>query len=886
MQPSARAAGVFGRHPRLPILLLVILPFVVHLPQWLLPIHGDPFWQFSFLASGVRHTSLPGQAYLDPYIAFTSQSFGPLIARDWFHGVLPWWNPYVGIGVPLAGQMQPGAFFLPFIFLLAIPGGVTLLAISIQIVCGISTYALLRELKISTVSALTGGALYALNGTIAWAPGPASVFCTLAFLPLLLWAIERARIASQGAAATLAVGVAIAYSLLAGFPETAYLDGWLALSWAVFRVARSPRPWMVAQRIIVGGSLGILLTAPLLIAFAQELASSDTLTGHLSGFSFRPLRSLPMLLMPTVYGPINSGTSGGAGMAGVWGSVGGYSSALIAFFATLSFTGRAPEKGSRLLLLGATMLTLAKTFGLPPAMWLVNALPMMKLMSFDRYAAPCWELALIVLAMFGLDVLRKEQRGVRSALTITLSLLAVLIILAWPARRWSSLPGLIISELLILSALWAIALPLVIWFACRRFSLRSVQFTAVGLLVAEAAAMFCMPQVVGFIGGDLDLSIVRFLQSHAGSSRVVTLGPLTPNYGAAFGFSEINHNMSPIPKVWLDHINTRLLPKFVDVDGGVTFWPIKQAPLDGASAALALQQHLADYQELDVRYAVTFPGQEPAPAFFLETPKGSGIPLALQPGQSTTIQVKAPEVKQPVREVGVLINTYAGHADGALLLQLCSERECRSGRNALNAKQDGAFLFVSLDAPLPVSTKDLLRLHVVHEGGSKPVGLWIWPHQIGDAQVTEGPTRKLPAAVRLGFRDSGQVTQAKLVFTSRVADAWELPGPKSYFDSNGVCQLSASGRESVNATCPYEAVLIRRELFMPGWRAEVNGVATSVRPHGPVLQEITLPSGRSAIRFQFTPPYMSYGWFACIIGASGLGWQIIRLRRNTVPATT
>ena len=80
------AAARFRHRPWLPVALLVLLPFVAHLPQWLLPVHGDPIWQFAFLSYGARHTQLPGQAFLDPNIGFTSQAFKRLIARDWLHG--------------------------------------------------------------------------------------------------------------------------------------------------------------------------------------------------------------------------------------------------------------------------------------------------------------------------------------------------------------------------------------------------------------------------------------------------------------------------------------------------------------------------------------------------------------------------------------------------------------------------------------------------------------------------------------------------------------------------------------------------------------------------------------------------------------------------------
>lgn len=99
--------------------------------------------------------------------------------------------------MPLAGELQPGAFFFPFNMLL-LPEGLLWQRLLMQVIAGLGTYALLREPGISRVAALMGGTQYALNGTIAWTPGPAAVYCATSFSPLLLWGIERARRPGQG----------------------------------------------------------------------------------------------------------------------------------------------------------------------------------------------------------------------------------------------------------------------------------------------------------------------------------------------------------------------------------------------------------------------------------------------------------------------------------------------------------------------------------------------------------------------------------------------------------------------------------------------------------------------------------------------------------------
>src|SRR5439155_8801923 len=77
------------------------------------------------------------------------------------------------------------------------------------------------------------------------------------------------------------LAVAMASSLLAGFPETAYIDGLLALAWAAVRLfeTSSGSRTAYAARIALGGIVGIALAAPQLLAFFEFLPHAF-LGGH------------------------------------------------------------------------------------------------------------------------------------------------------------------------------------------------------------------------------------------------------------------------------------------------------------------------------------------------------------------------------------------------------------------------------------------------------------------------------------------------------------------------------------------------------------------------------------------------------------------------------
>ena len=254
--------------------LLILAPPLLCWPLLAGLLTADPEVWTSHLAftqpgADVLVRGYPGWA--DGNAGVTTEALGGLAAFDWLHGRIPWWNPYSGIGLPLAAEQQNSALFLPFVLLLALHNGVLLLKVTLQVVAGVASFGLLRTLGFTRGIALTGGLLAELNGTFAWySHGP---IVPVAFLPLLLWGIERCRVSAIEAAAghgAPLVAVAVAMSLLAGFPETAYLDGLLGLVWFAARLAAMPGRRPAARfmgPVAAGGVAGLLLAAPALVTF-------------------------------------------------------------------------------------------------------------------------------------------------------------------------------------------------------------------------------------------------------------------------------------------------------------------------------------------------------------------------------------------------------------------------------------------------------------------------------------------------------------------------------------------------------------------------------------------------------------------------------------------
>jgi hypothetical protein len=950
--PSDNSGDFFERHPWLPTALLVLLPLALHVPLWLLGRSTDPIWFVSGLTHRPSGMSTP---FLDPNVGFTSEALGRLVAWDWLHGIVPWWNHYTGIGMPLAGELQPGAFFFPFNLLLRLPEGILWQQISMQIIAGLATYALLRELGLSLLVAWMGGALFSLNGTFAWCPGPAAVYCTLAFLPLLLLGIERARSQQRGAVSIFIIGVATAWMILAGFPEPAYISSLPVLAWGLYRMLSGPKPAAMAWRAFAGLLLGMLVTAPLLVAFVDYVRQSDSFTLHKVGESFLPGAAFSATLLPYVYGSIGT-TLQSKPLAHIWGDIGGYTGILVILLAVVGLRSRPAHRGLKWLLAVWVLLAWGKTFGLRPVMLLMNHLPLMRQTNFFRFAHPSWELALIILAAFGLDDFRNRRPSRRCPFGAALACLILAIALAWPQRAFWGRPQAMVPFaflLLLFSVGWALAGLFAAHLSWKLSLGERSRMALACLVVFDAAVMFVIPQFTSVRGDQVDTRAVQFLSEHLGLSRIYTLGPIQPNYGAYFGVASINHNVEPVPKLWADYVEGNLLPGFSKIDLTETFWA---GVMPAGGGERALSEHLSSYLDLGVRYIVTASGKSPLPMVLVPaadtgnqpgagalstTPRlkrllavllhyrsiardpatsaikgfiaksivnvghflvgGPGLldgansgetteiaesdSILVQSGESVTVTLPAPlavPAGSPITSVGIMVGDAAASADGDLVVEICEGTDCHSGQRPLAQSEGEGIFLVPLSQPLRASGGTPVRVAFSHRDGSRPVALR-WGRAGTDvSQKIEGPNGKLTGhTLQLAFEYGLALPGLRKVYADAIMDIWELRNSSPYFQvmQGGPCTLSAMQADEVTVICEASATLVRRELYMPGWRVAVNSAVTAVRQSG-IFQAAVLPVGRSQVQYYFTPPFVGFGWAACALGLAGLFLQFLLMFRS------
>lgn len=126
----------------------------------------------------------------------------------------------------------------------------------------------------------------------------------------------------------------------------------------------------------------------------------------------------------------------------------------------------------------------------------------------------------------------------------------------------------------------------------------------------------------------------------------------------------------------------------------------------------------------------------------------------------------------------------------------------------------------------------------------------------------------------------------QLVYSAPSGAIYELPSPVSlYTVSTPRCRITTEGISRAVVTCAHPSALVRRELYMSGWSAEINGKSVHIT-NEESLQRVNLPAGRSVVTFTFLPPHMWFAVLAFLIALSLMaigGFRSNRDRRRAPP---
>ncbi|WP_419728435.1 hypothetical protein [Lichenicola sp.] len=853
------------------VALLVALPLLVQLPALLGWLSANPLFMEAGLTTSTPSQILPGfPGWIDGNAGVTTQALGKLAADQWLHGQLPWWNPYSGLGMPLAAEMQNSALFLPFVLLLHFADGVLYLKISMQILTGLFMLALLSELGLDRRSGLVGAVLMEFCGTLAWfSHGP---IMPVPFLPLLVLGIERsARLSREGGRGGWPlVAVAIAGSIVAGFPETAFMDGLLALCIAGWRVASAGWRWTdVAWRIGAGGVLGLLLSAPAWLPFAESLPSS--FLGQNTDFAGTHLMaaSYGLLLFPYLLGTLIYGFDHVPGEADVWWHTGGYCDLVLVVAAAVALAGRTGgrHRALRWVLAGWLLASLLKSAGMPRVSQAFDLIPLIRQTMFYVYASPGWAFALSLLAALGLDDLRRGQGPpVRRMLLVGAACGLLAARAAFMARKpvhalAAVMPHYAIFPLL--SLLWAFGAAA----AFIALTMRGRDRAAALLLAVNAIGLFALPVFSGVRHARADLGPVAFLRHELGLHRFYSMSLLQPNYGAYFRIASLNWNAVPVPLALIARIGRDLDPG-MDMTGlfGSRLQRLGMDVPSPATVQSTTATAIGRLEALGVSDLLVPHGFDPlAEEISAPAMPGTLAPQAVQAG--TVIEVAMPPGltgNARIEQAGVDLGTYAGHPAGRLEISVCVAARCSTGAADLAQAVDNHPLWMPLDDPLETRAGDQVhyRLRVASLAG----GLAVWNDTLADGEH---------APFVLLHTVSHEPTLAR-VYADPTIDILRLPDPAPYFaTTEGSCVLQPESRMRLAATCAAPARLIRRELVFPGWSATVNDRHLTPDAYEATFQSIPLPAGRSDIRFGYAPPHVAWAWGAMLLGLLLLGGGIL-----------
>lgn len=868
------------------LILLLMLPFVVRVPELIGWINSNPILLYSGLGTKIQGGIISGLSSADPNVAYTSQALGHRAALDWLNGRIPLWNPYEGLGVPLAGEMQSAAFF-PLTFLLYFQNGQLYFHIILQIIAGVATYLLLRKLNLSKGSSVLGGVLYEFNGTFAWF-GHAPVN-PIPFLPLLLLGIEvtRETIANKKHGGWWLISIALALSLYAGFPETAYINGLLAACLVILRFFQFKKENRVRflLSIIFGVVIGILIATPIILPFIEYLKNSN-IGSHagLFGDAHLPIEAFLQLFLPYIYGNIQaySGLITNQLLSVVWGNVGGYIGLAFGLLIIMSLFGKY-ERALKFVLFIWILVALAKTFGYPPVVHLLNLLPFMKDTAFYRYSPPSFELAAIILISFTFEQIIDRDINIR-VWWLGIAIAGFVLIVSLVINR-KFLIQLISVKNVIYWVLGSIFLELIvilfliaIYYYTNNKRIRGV--ISAFVLLTLSLFYFYIPIMSNPRNGSLDLNGIKFLQTNLKINRFYSLGPIQPNYGSYFGLSTINYNDLPISKRWVDYIQSHL----DNYSDPITFNGNYHSNTSLPSPVDELRSHLSNYEEVGVKYIVTPSGYNP----FIVTNKTltqqtGNIPLALSAGQQVRGLCRATQIGS-ISEIGIFIGNYNNTSNGKLHVKLSNgQNESVEGEGDLKASQDNAYFYIHLNHTIEIKKGEQIQFQFEKEDGNKPVALWLWPtNSENSQQVLYNGKNYNNQGFKMMFRYSNNNSpNVNLVYHDTVMDIYQLPNPKPYFElvsSNG--NIVFSSRTSLTVDVDKPTVLIRRELYYPGWYVKIDGSKAPVNIYNSIFQQVTIPSGRHVVQFYYWPNYMNYALAAFAVGLVLLCINIIRSKRG------
>lgn len=216
-----------------------------------------------------------------------------LAAADQLHeGVIPLWNPYQAGGMPLAANPQVGVWYPPnwLFFAWPTPQSNGLVLLLHYWIGGLGLWMLSRATGARGWAALFAAVAFQFGSMMISRIALTPHLFTMAWLPWILWGIERA-VRGRPAQGAAIVGCLYALQILAGAPQVSFYTALLLPGWWLCRAWALRRPVAATVRYgVVAATIALLLSAVQLLPtleFLRESARSSISIERLTGDGLR-----------------------------------------------------------------------------------------------------------------------------------------------------------------------------------------------------------------------------------------------------------------------------------------------------------------------------------------------------------------------------------------------------------------------------------------------------------------------------------------------------------------------------------------------------------------------------------------------------------------------
>ena len=393
----------------------------------------------------VVHGSYANWDMIDQMVQWTSLNWTQV-----HHGVLPLWNPYNGLGLPLAFNWQSASFSVPSLIGYLFPARLayTVSIVATLVIAGTGAYVFARVLRVGFAGAVLAASVFELGGPlIAWLGyphGQVLAWCGWLFAAATLVLLGKRRIP-----AIAFLAVVIACAIYAGQPEVLILMvGALAVFLAMMFVFRavSPRMGLTGGPIrrpfldlCVSMAAGLGLGAALLLPGLQ--LTSASVRGISTGNSTLSVHDLTYFIFSSFDGvpvPGNFGFGASFEYIGFAAYVGVIALVLGAVAVAVGYRHRRPEA----IAVFAVVVVLVAVCFVPPLDTGLSKLPLLGQVQTLRALMPL-SLAFAVLAGIGLDDVVRDPslRTVRRSLLWGFVVAGLVLAGVWLLGRGGTLPA-------------------------------------------------------------------------------------------------------------------------------------------------------------------------------------------------------------------------------------------------------------------------------------------------------------------------------------------------------------------------------------------------------------------------------------------------------------